>query len=277
MGFDPKIEPPDENGDTIYWFAFQDSRLLVSEQAGGADIPRMRNPGDLNIEAVRAQSAGSLNGRACYSAELARSCELPEGLSLQPLRSLWGVLQEDLFWQAGLAFQIMDFDRSHQFCGRCGEATRDNDGERAKVCPRCGLTVYPRISPAIITAITREDKILLARSARFPTALYSVLAGFVEPGETLEECVHREVAEEVGISVKNLRYFGSQSWPFPHSLMVGFTAEHAAGEIRIDEQEIVAAGWFTAEAMPRIPERLSISRRLIDWFLTRQNDSTAGR
>jgi NAD+ diphosphatase len=269
MGCDSKIESPGEGGGKQYWFVFQDTRLLIRRQGDGAAIPLVRNPGDLEIQPLRTQYLGRLDGCACRSAELAKDCAVPAGMSLEPLRSLWGLLPENTFWQAGLAFQVMDFDRSHQFCGRCGEATRDGEGERSKVCPRCGLTVYPRISPAIIVAITRGDRILLARASRFPAALYSVIAGFVDPGESLEECVHREVAEEVGISVTNLRYFGSQSWPFPHSLMVGFTAEHAAGEIRIDRREIVEAGWFTADNMPRIPDKVSISRRLIDWFLAR--------
>ena len=116
-------------------------------------------------------------------------------------------------------------------------------------------------------AITRDDKILLARAQRFPYAMYSVVAGFVEPGESLEQCVHREIREEVGITVKNLSYFGSQSWPFPNSLMVAFTAEHAGGDIRIDPAEIVDAGWYTADQLPRIPDKVSIARRLIDWFI----------
>jgi len=165
----------------------------------------------------------------------------------------------------------VDWDRNHQYCGRCGSATADRQEERAKICPRCGLTAYPRISPAVIVAITRGEKILLARAHRFPYAMYSVIAGFVEAGESLEQCVRREIAEEVGITVKNLRYFGSQSWPFPNSLMVAFTAEHAGGEIRIDPSEIMDARWFTAADLPRIPDKASISRRLIDWFVDRKS------
>jgi len=187
------------------------------------------------------------------------------------LRGLWGSLPEELFWIAGRAFQIVDWDRNHQYCGRCGTRTRDREEERAKICPRCGHIAYPRISPAVIVAITRGAEILLARAPRFPNAMYSVIAGFVEAGESLEQCVRREIAEEVGIAVKNLRYFGSQSWPFPNSLMVGFTAEYASGEISIDPVEIMDARWFTADDLPRIPENLSISRWLIDWFVDRQS------
>jgi len=126
---------------------------------------------------------------------------------------------------------------------------------------------FPRISPAIIVAVLKGKEILLARAHRFPPRLYSVIAGFVEPGETLEECVRREVKEEVGIEVENICYFGSQSWPFPNSLMVAFTADYANGKITIDETETIDAGWFTAHNLPPIPDKVSISRRLIDWFV----------
>jgi NAD+ diphosphatase len=140
-------------------------------------------------------------------------------------------------------------------------------GMIAKECPCCELLIFPRISPAVIVLVERENRVLLARVKRFTSELYSVLAGFVEPGETLEEAVQREIEEEVGIRVKNIRYFGSQPWPFPDSLMIGFTAEYDSGEIEIDETEIVDAGWFDPEKLPTIPGKISIARELIDWFV----------
>jgi NAD+ diphosphatase len=175
-----------------------------------------------------------------------------------------------LFWIAGRAFQIMDWDRNHQFCGFCGSPTRDKVEERVRICPRCGQLHYPRISPAVIVAVTRDEEILLARAHRFPQAMYSVIAGFVEPGESLEHCVHREIKEEAGITVKNLRYFGSQSWPFPNSLMVAFTAEYDEGQLTIDSSEISDAGWYSVDRLPRIPDKVSIARKLIDWFIDQQ-------
>ena len=126
---------------------------------------------------------------------------------------------------------------------------------------------FPRLAPAVIVAVTKGDKILLAHSSEWRGKLYSVLAGFVEPGETFEECVEREIMEEVGIKVKNIRYFGSRPWPFPHSLMVGFTAEYESGEITIDQVEITDAQWFTSDNLPLVPGKISIARQLIDWFV----------
>jgi NAD+ diphosphatase len=210
---------------------------------------------------------GALDEVPCRIGEIGPGAELPEGWSLVGLRHLFGAVDEEFFRVAGRSFQILEFERNHQYCGRCGGPTEDKREERAKICPACGLAAFPRMSPAMIVAVRRGRRILLARAPRFPEGLYSVLAGFVEPGESMEECVQREVREEVGVEVKSIRYFGSQSWPFPNSLMVAFTAEYAGGEIRIDGEEIVEAGWFEADSLPAIPDRISISRKLIDAFL----------
>ena len=148
----------------------------------------------------------------------------------------------------------------------------DMPDERAKRCPACGLVNYPRLSPAVIVAVIKGDQILLARNKRFRAPFYSVLAGFVEPGETLEQCVQREIHEEVGLSVKNIRYFGSQPWPFPNSLMIGFVADYAGGEIAVDNSELMEAGWFSAESLPVLPSPISIAWQLIDWFAKTQNE-----
>lgn len=187
-------------------------------------------------------------------------------MAFKGLREMFGFLEDDLLGLAGRANQIVNWDQAHQFCGRCGKKMTYKEDERAKICPSCDLINYPRISPAIIVAVIRDNKILLARSPRFPASFYSVLAGFVEPGESLEECVAREVKEEAGVDIKNIRYFGSQPWPFPDSLMVGFTADYAGGEILMDKTEILDAGWFAADNLPQIPGKISIARRLIDWF-----------
>ena len=183
------------------------------------------------------------------------------------MRALFGVLDDAQFALAGRALQIVDWDRTHQHCGKCGGPTVARLDERARECAGCGLAVFPRLAPAVMGLVRRGQELLLARSARFPEGLYSALAGFVEPGETLEQCLEREVYEEVEIRIRNVRYFASQPWPFPHSLMVAFFAEYCSGDIRPDGEEIVDARWFDVrnlENLPRLPARISIARRLID-------------
>ncbi|MGD2125144.1 MAG: NAD(+) diphosphatase [Desulfobacteraceae bacterium] len=267
MHFVPSVVEKPENKEPAFWFIFCDRRLLVKAGAGDqALIPCVRGLEALDIKPTRRLYLGTLGRRPCYAVECALETSVPEGMSFQGLRRLLGHLEDDLFWIAGRARQLVDWDRSHQYCGQCGSQTTNKTDERAKVCPECGLMTFPRMSPAIIVAVVKDKKILLARASRFPYEMYSVLAGFVEPGESLEACVKREVREEVGIEVKNIRYFGNQPWPFPNSLMVAFTADYAAGEIRIDETEIVDAGWFSANNFPLIPSKISIARHLIDWF-----------
>jgi NAD+ diphosphatase len=188
-------------------------------------------------------------------------------MAFEGLRLLYGLLEEDAFKVALRAMHLVEWDRTSRFCGRCGARTEPRGEERAKQCTGCGTLIFPRISPAVIVLIERGDQVLLARAARFPESLYSVLAGFVEPGESLEETVHREIEEETGILVKDVRYFGSQPWPFPDSLMVGFTARYKSGEIRVDGKEILDARWFSVDDLPQIPGRVSIARKLIDRFI----------
>jgi NAD+ diphosphatase len=187
-----------------------------------------------------------------------------EGWAWRGLRSLFLQLPDAELALAGRSFQISEWERSHRFCGRCGAMMRDKPGERAKECPVCGYVAYPRISPAMMVLVTRGADLLLARANRFPGAMYSALAGFVEAGESIEDCIHREVREEVGIDVRDLRYFTSQAWPFPHSLMIAYTAEYAGGQMRPGDAEIADAQWFPVDSLPQLPSPVSISRKLID-------------
>jgi NAD+ diphosphatase len=191
-------------------------------------------------------------------------------MAFEGLRQVYGRLDEDLFWIAARAVQIIDWDKTHRFCGQCGVPLKIKTTERAKECPQCGLLHFPRLAPAIIVLVERGNELLLARSRHFMPGMYSVLAGFVEPGESLEEAVVREVKEEVGIEIKDIKYFGSQPWPFPHSLMIGFTATYAGGGISLDDEEIEKADWFTMDSLPHIPGKISIARKLIDWFIEKQ-------
>jgi ADP-ribose pyrophosphatase YjhB (NUDIX family) len=146
----------------------------------------------------------------------------------------------------------------------CGTPTQIKGSERVRQCPACGQVHYPRLAPAVMALVRRGDELLLARSPHFPPGMHSALAGFVEPGESLEQCLHREVKEEVGVDVTNLRYFSSQPWPFPHSLMIAFTCDYAGGQLTPQPDEIEAAQWFTLDALPVLPNPISIARRLID-------------
>jgi NAD+ diphosphatase len=251
-----------------YWFIFSGNRMLVQQIDEAIKIPVAFTPDELHVSPIRTQYLGLLNDQPCYSVELEPAVQAPGHMVFRDLRALYGALEDSLFLLAGRAFQIVAWDQSHQFCGRCGERTRDIEGERAKICPKCGLINYPRISPAVIIAVIKEDRILLAHAKAFPSNRYSIIAGFVEPGETLEECVARELMEEVSISVQNIRFFGSQPWPFPNSLMIGFTADYAGGEICVDGKEITEAGWFGADDLPGLPPPMSIAREIIDWYIS---------
>jgi NAD+ diphosphatase len=186
------------------------------------------------------------------------------------LRSLHGVLSDEEWNIAGRATQLLEWQRDHQFCGRCGGPNDALSDTRAMRCPADGTTVFPRLSPAVIVLIERPDgRCLLGRNRGWDIPMYSTLAGFVEPGETLEDTVHREVFEEVGVRVDNVRYFGSQPWPFPNSLMLGFVAEWVGGEIAVDGEEVIDAQWFRPDDLPMIPPPMSIARELIDDWLAR--------
>jgi NAD+ diphosphatase len=263
--FTALVTPPAGGNGPAIWFAFQGAQILVLRDDAGARLPSAAGPEELGLVATRSQFLGVLGDQPCYACELREDVAPPSGMQLSGLRALFGAVDDALFALAGRAFQIMDWDRSHQFCGRCGTPTRHKTNERARECPACGLTHYPRIAPAVMALVRRGDEILLARSPHFPPGMYSALAGFVEPGETLEQTLVREVKEEVGIDVANPRYFASQPWPFPHSLMIAFFADYAGGEIRPDPSEIEAADWFTVGRLPQaLPGKISISRRLID-------------
>lgn len=206
---------------------------------------------------------GQHEGADWHAADVDAFPALPGALAVS-LREVFMLAGDTAFAQAGRAAQLLDWQRQHRFCGQCGTPTARKPDEFAMHCPTCGLTVYPRISPAIMVLVRDGAKLLLARSPRFKPGVYSALAGFVEPGETLEQCAVREVREEVGIEIANLRYFSSQPWPFPNSLMIAFFADYAGGELVPEPGEIEAVEWFTPDSLPMLPDPVSISRRLIE-------------
>ena len=261
--FIPGTQPPSQTS-ISWWFPFVGNQLLLT--SAGTPL-QGESLAEWDLAPRRSQYLGLLDNRPCYSAELDSTVTSPPGLILCGLRQLYGVLDEALFALAGLAYQIMEWDRTHQFCGHCGTPTMNHASDRAKHCPACGLRQYPRISPAMIVLISRDQDILLGRAPRFRPGMYSLIAGYVEPGESLEQAVVREVKEEVGVSIADIRYWGSQPWPFPHTLMVGFTAAYDGGDIVIDADELVDATWFSYKELPELPSRASIARKMIDWFV----------
>jgi NAD+ diphosphatase len=262
-GFAPAHRLPAVLPGTALGFAYSGTRLVVRGSVESPVIPTLAELDAAGLAGDR-HYLGEIDGVPCISIALANIEEPPPGFAMAGLRSFFFRLPDPLLAIAARAFQIADWDRSHRYCGRCGARTRDGDGERAKECPSCGLVAYPRVSPAMMALVTRGRALLLARSARFASGVYSALAGFVEPGETIEDCIRREVREEVGIEVGEPVYFASQSWAFPHSLMIAYTVEYAGGEIRLDDPEIEDARWFALDALPKLPPSVSIARRLID-------------
>jgi NAD+ diphosphatase len=278
MTFVPAIRPAEPATPLAWCFAFVDGKLLLPE--GGAAMLQPQAPFGFEAMAQARHYLGLLDGIDCWALQLR---EAPAGWRGSALRGAMMQFPAPLMGLAGRAAQVLEWDRAHRFCGVCGTPTELQEHERARRCPACGHSAYPRLSPAMMVLVWRGPEparppegrgperearrtghqLLLARSPHYAPGMYSALAGFVEPGESLEDCVHREVAEEVGVQVRGLRYYGSQSWPFPHSLMLAFSAEWTGGDIVRQEEEIEDAQWFPIDALPPIPPRFSISGHLI--------------
>ncbi len=242
-------------------FVFQAGQLLLRESdlaLPGRDELAQLTTGEMH-------PVGLLAERYCQATWCARDTPAPPGLVWRSVRSLLGVMDDALVGLAGRAGQIAEWARTHRFCGACAAPMSLTVGERCFTCAACGHLAYPRISPAMMVLIKNGDHVLLALHTHSPSKRFTPLAGFLEAGESIEEAVHREVFEEVGLRVHNLQYFGSQSWPFPHSLMIAFTADYVDGEIRTDENEIAEARWFGPhDEWPEKVPHISISSVLVD-------------
>ena len=269
LAFVPGHEPPEKPGEDPILFCFWRRELLVMEDQS---LPSESTINSHGIDALRTQYLGQLGEQHCFSAELADDFKPPEGLVTRDLRMLFGSLDELIHTLAGRAVQIKEWDRTHQYCGACGQPTELSTTDRSRKCPDCEIPMYPRLAPAMIVVVERGDEILLGRSNNFPPGIFSVLAGFVEPGESAEEAVIREVFEETRIVVHNVRYFGSQAWPFPNSLMLGFTAEYLSGEVDTShDPEMETAGFFDVNDLPHtFPGNISISQWLLNDFIDRR-------
>ena len=210
---------------------------------------------------------GYLDGVPCYTlySDLSNP---PTGYTPVPIRTLAGTLSPAGFSAVSRGYQLAHWLRRTSYCGACGGPLSASEKEHSFYCPVCNLWSYPPVSPAIITAILKGREILLGHNQKFPHGRYSLIAGFVEPGESLEDCLRREVLEEVGVEVNKIRYLGSQTWPFPHSLMVGFVCNYTGGKIRVDGEEITHAQWFSLDSLPNIFPKGSISRDIMDWCVS---------
>lgn len=258
-GFQLLDSPPWGLGDVGRWYVVRGTDILTDEH--GAVPLGLRPPVDEHSEPI---FLGTYDGRAAWAVGAPEHLRLPAGTAWTSLRSLMAGVDE---WRlAARAVGMVTWWRTSQYCGCCGAATEPMTGVHAKVCARCGAHIFPRLSPAIIVLIERGHQALLARNRKWPDGRYSAVAGFVEPGETLEAAVRREVAEEVGIELGSITYVASQPWPFPDSLMCGFRAAWASGEIVVDGDEIADARWFDPDDLPNLPPPMTIARRLIeDW------------
>lgn len=270
LRFVPGHVAPEDPGPNPRLFAFLRRELLVTS---ANTLPSVEAIDALGIDATRTQYLGAWEGQHCFSAELPADFAPPKGFATRDLRMLFGALEPELHALAGRAVQIVEWDRTHQFCGACGSPTEVSTSDRSRACPDCAIPMYPRLSPAMIVAVERGDEILLGRAHHFPAGIFSVLAGFVEPGESAEEAVIREVYEETRIRVEDVRYFGSQAWPFPNSLMLGFTARYAGGSIDTGhDDEMEAADFFHVDDLPTtFPGNISISQWLLADFVERHS------
>lgn len=263
----PGYLPPEALEKSAWVLVFIEKKLLVRKLGDKLYIPAAGELENIITDDGTMEYIGKYDGHDCYCKKLNGVTWLPENLEPVELKEITKLSGDaGLFLLAGTANHILHWNSMNQYCGCCGHKTTDKKDERAKICPNCGNLVYPRISPATITAVFRDDQILLAHNRNFRKDLYSLIAGYVEPGETLEQCVEREIGEEVGIKVKNIRYFSSQPWSFPDSLMMAFTAEYESGEIMVDNCEIIDAAWYNADNLPEIPSTDSIAGKIIRWY-----------
>ena len=268
--FNPSLTEP-EAPEQSYHIVMSDGEVL------GVDGQHPWRPltGDefrwCGLNAVTSHYLGDLGGTPIYAIEVDPDAEEPQGYGFEALWSFLTIVEQPVFYLIGRAKQVIEWHQQHHFCGACGQVTSTIPVDRSRKCESCNIAFYPRLSPSIIVLINKGDEILLAKNAHARGNFYSTLAGFVEPGESIEETVHREVFEEVGLKVKNLRYYSSQSWPFPNSLMLGFHAEYDSGELVLQEEEIADAQWFHYNDLPHKPAMMSISGWLIDDFIKRMD------
>jgi len=268
--FSPHFSPQAKSENSFYVLMANDELLVNDESGTWQPLPHsiLRF---LDVSPLEQHHVGSYEGIPCFAMKVEKTESLPKPYHWESLRGLLarGAIGSDAFDLVSCAMQIFDWDKSHQFCGQCGQATVPHESERARLCKHCNTRYYPRISPCVIMLVTKGEECLLAQHTQSRSQFYSALAGFIEPGETVENALRREVAEEVSLSVGKLSYFGSQPWPFPGQLMLGFHAEFDSGDINVQEEEIADAKWFHYSDLPQIPPASTLSGMLIRGFVDR--------
>lgn len=252
---------------TFQWFIFSDSRLLLKKEKDGSySVPQGTDIPDIATAYGKVHDVTLNNGQRIKATTVGEVIEENDSWLMVDLRASYDYLPVETYRAAGKAFQILYWDKHSRFCPVCGNGM-EQQTDIMKKCPNCGNEMYPPVSTAIIVLIERGEEILLVRAKNFRGTFHGLVAGFLEAGETLEQCVEREVMEETGLKIKNIRYFASQPWPYPSGLMVGFTAEYAGGEIKLQADELTAGAFFSKNNLPELPRKLSIARRLIDHWL----------
>lgn len=264
--FAPRVELPPPGSESL-WFVFLGESLLVRALPDGARAPFEGSP-PFALDGPPI-ALGTIDARPCYAA-LADASSVSESVERGSLRSLHARMAADAFAAASLAAQLTYFAQHYRYCARCAAELAPTPKSRARTCTRCKHEWYPRVSPCAIVLVRDGDRLLMTRQARYPKGMYGLVAGFVEASESVEQCAERECLEECGVRIANLRYFGSQPWPFPHQLMMGYVADYAGGEIVLDRDELEDARWFHRDELPMLPPTISIARKLIDAFVERK-------
>lgn len=253
--------------DKSYWFVFfRDNLLLLPSTEGHYTVPCQEEPPVPLTEWNTVRTYTEMKGLPCKVVQVDHPLPADSKYEFIGLRASYALLDEEVYLKAGKGAEILYWDRNTKFCGVCGAPMKAHT-VISKRCTACGKEVWPQLATAIIVLVRRDDQILLVHAHNFKGSFYGLVAGFVETGETLEECVAREVLEETGLHIRNIRYFASQPWPYPCGLMIGFYADYASGEITLQRSELAMGGWFSRDHLPEIPPRLSMARMLIDAWL----------
>jgi NAD+ diphosphatase len=259
-----------------YWFPFWNRKLLVRRQDNGVVVIEGTEADIAFLNPASMLYLGAFNGKPYIAFEVTGEPATPDGWEEVDLRSLFGLLAEPAYRLAGYANHLINWQNHHHYCPNCAHPTEPIPASWGQVCPNCGFISYPTVTPAVLVLVHDGDKVLLVHKKEWGPNRRSIIAGFVEPGETLEECVRREVYEEVGLQIDNIAYKGSQPWPYPDQLMAGFTARYAGGDIRLDLQELDAAEWYRYDNLPELPGTLSLSYQIIvSWANSKKQEDHA--